>query len=113
MTPQEIDKLSLEDCRDKLKSIYSDEYKANMYISLTEKMQLITDSLNSIEEINLRDKEDKQLLDLIRDFAKNGSEMSKSLDEIRETLDKDILKKAKETRKKAKPLSVESLVLNS
>lgn len=112
MNEKEVNSLSLAECRAKLKQIYSDEYKADMYIALTEKMQLITHSLNNIEEIDIKNKENKQVLDLITDLAEKGCKISDSLDKIRESFDADILKKAKEERKKSKPISIESLVLN-
>lgn len=112
MTEQDIDKLSHQAAKEKLKQFYSDEYKAEMYLALTEKMKMITTSLDNIEKIDLTNKENKQIIDLITDLAEKGSKMADSLDKIREGLDKEILQKTKQERKKSKPISIEALVLN-
>lgn len=111
MTQEEIDKLSLQDCRKRLKQIYTDEYKIEMYLALTDKIKLITASLENIKDVDLKNKEDKQLIDLISDWSKKGGEMAKSLDEIREGLDKEVLAKEKRKRQQAKAVSVERMVL--
>lgn len=131
MTEKDIRSLSKEDAIDRLLQFYSDEYKISMYLVLTEKMQKIAEVIDnlviqededvcvaSIEEL-LEGKEPKaskaknnflKNVDLIKDFTKDAYNLSESLDKIREKIDKEALRKAKEERTKAKSGTVEDLI---
>ena len=110
MKPSEIDKMPVNELRERLKLIYG-KAEAFMYLSLVEQQLEIARQISEVD-YDIKKKEDQDVIDLIVKLAEKGEKIQDSMQKMLTRIDPEIMREAKEETLKAKKGSVESFALN-
>lgn len=106
MKAQEINKLSLEELRERLKLIYG-KAEAFVYLALLEQQMEIARQIAEVT-YDIKKKEDQDVIDLIVKLSEKGEKIQDSMQKMLNRIDPEIMREAKEQRLSAQAGSVES-----
>jgi Mg2+ and Co2+ transporter CorA len=104
----DFNQYSKQELVDFMNQVFSDDYKVDMYLVLTERLAKLSQQISTLEDIDLNSKDSKLALDLILDLAEKGAKITESLDKIRSSFSSNLLDKKKSNS--ARNSSVEAMI---
>lgn len=110
MNTSEINRMSLNDARERLKLIYG-KAEALVYLSLLEQQVEMARQISNVT-YNIKEKEDQDVIDLIVKLSEKGEKIQESMAKMLARIDPDIMKEAKTERLSAGKGTPESFAFN-
>jgi|13_taG_2_1085334.scaffolds.fasta_scaffold10837_2 hypothetical protein len=109
MKASDIDNLSLEEARERLKLIYG-KSEALVYLALLEQQVEMANQIRNVD-YDIKEKDDQDVIDLIVKLSEKGEKIQDSMQKMLTRIDPEIMREAKNKRLGVKEGSVESFAI--